>query len=287
MICRNCKSKNFKKISNIGNQPISSLFLKKKIQIKDYSLDLYKCNSCDLVQLSKIPNLKDMYGSDYGYKTSVSQLMVNHLKKKIFKLNKYKVLNQKSKILDIGSNDGTFLNFFSKFKKKYDLYGIDPSASAFVDNYDKNINVIIDFFNTKNAEKYFISKKINFSLITSYAVFYDIEEPNEFCAGIDKILDKNGIWILEFSYFPLLLKNLTYDQICHEHCIYYSLSTFHKIISKNNLKIIDFTLNEINGGSIEVICAKKKSRFKSNTNKIEHILHQEKKYLIESLLSSI
>ena len=218
-----------------------------------------------------------MYGSDYGYKTSVSQLMVNHLKKKIFKLNKYKVLNQKSKILDIGSNDGTFLNFFSKFKKKYDLYGIDPSASAFVDNYDKNINVIIDFFNTKNAEKYFISKKINFSLITSYAVFYDIEEPNEFCAGIDKILDKNGIWILEFSYFPLLLKNLTYDQICHEHCIYYSLSTFHKIISKNNLKIIDFTLNEINGGSIEVICAKKKSRFKSNTNKIEHILHQEKK----------
>ena len=117
MICRNCKSKNFKKISNIGNQPISSLFLKKKIQIKDYSLDLYKCNSCDLVQLSKIPNLKDMYGSDYGYKTSVSQLMVNHLKKKIFKLNKYKVLNQKSKILDIGSNDGTFLNFFQNLKK--------------------------------------------------------------------------------------------------------------------------------------------------------------------------
>ena len=67
MICRNCKNKKFKKISNIGNQPISSLFLKKKVQIKDYSLDLYKCNNCDLVQLSKIPNLKDMYGSDYGY----------------------------------------------------------------------------------------------------------------------------------------------------------------------------------------------------------------------------
>ena len=59
---------------------------------------------------------------------------------------------------------------------------------------------------------------------------------------------------LEFSYFPLLLKNLTYDQICHEHCVYYSLSTFNKIISNNGLKIIDFTFNEINGGSIEVIC---------------------------------
>ena len=277
MICRNCKKKNFKKISNIGNQPISSLFLKKKIQIKDYSLDLYKCNNCDLVQLSKIPNLKDMYGLDYGYKTSISKLMVSHLKKKIVKINKFGVLNKKSKILDIASNDGTFLNFFSKSKKQYDLYGIDPSASAFIDSYDKNINLIIDFFNKENVEKHFINKKIKFSLITSYAVFYDIEEPNEFCAGIEKILDKNGVWILEFSYFPLLLKNLTYDQICHEHCTYYSLSTFHKIISKNNLKIVDFTLNEINGGSIEVICAKKKSRFKSNVNKINHILQEEKK----------
>jgi len=277
MICRNCKKKKFKKISNIGNQPISSLFLKKKIKIKDYSLDLYKCNYCDLVQLSKIPSLKDMYGSDYGYKTSVSRLMVNHLKKKIIKLNKLGIFNKKSKILDIGSNDGTFLNFFSKFKKQFDLFGIDPSASAFIDNYDKNINVIIDFFNKKNVEEYFINKQIKFSLITSYAMFYDIEEPNEFCASIEKILDKNGLWVLEFSYFPLLLKNLTYDQICHEHCVYYSLSTFNKIISKNNLKIIDFTLNEINGGSIEVICAKKKSKYSSNKNKINYFLNEEKK----------
>ena len=218
-----------------------------------------------------------MYGLDYGYKTSISKLMVSHLRKKIVRLNKFGVLNKKSKILDIASNDGTFLNFFSKSKKQYDLYGIDPSASAFIDSYDKNINLIVDFFNKKNVEKHFINKKIKFSLITSYAVFYDIEEPNEFCAGIEKILDKNGIWILEFSYFPLLLKNLTYDQICHEHCTYYSLSTFHKIISKNNLKIVDFTLNEINGGSIEVICAKKKSRFKSNVNKISHVLQEEKK----------
>lgn len=277
MICRNCKKKSFNKISKIGKQPISSLFLKKRIQIKNYSLDLYKCKHCDLVQLSKIPNLKDMYGQDYGYKTSVSKLMVDHLKEKITKLNKFGILKKKSKILDIGSNDGTFLNFFSKFKKKHELFGIDPSASAFIENYNKKINVIIDFFNKKNVRKYFIDKKIKFSLITSYAMFYDIEEPNEFCNGIEKILDKNGIWILEFSYFPLLLKNLTYDQICHEHCVYYSLSTFNKIISKNNLKIIDFSLNEINGGSIEVICAKKNTTYKPNNDKINYYLKEEKK----------
>ena len=275
MICRNCKKKKFKKISKIGEQPISSLFLKKKIKIKNYSLDLYQCTYCDLVQLSKIPNLKDMYGPEYGYKTSVSNLMVNHLKKKVTKLINYGVVKNNNNILDIGSNDGTFLNFFSNIQKKVNLHGIDPSAGAFLNNYKKNINLIIDFFNKKTVWENYIKNKTKFSLITSYAMFYDIEEPNDFCKDISKILSKNGIWALEFSYFPLLLKNLTYDQICHEHCIYYSLSTFKKIISKNNLKIIDFTLNEINGGSIEVICAKKSSKFKENTKKINSLIKSE------------
>ena len=279
MICRNCKKKSFKKISNIGNQPISSLFLRKKIRIKSFSLDLYICNSCKLIQLSKIPNLKDMYGPEYGYKTSMSNFMIKHLKQKIGYLKKYKILKKNSNILDIGSNDGTFLNFFSSNKKKYNLYGIDPSASAFIENYKKDINIVVDFFNKSSVEKNFIKKKkkIKFSLISSYAMFYDIEDPNTFCKYIDKVLDKNGIWTLEFSYFPLLLKNLTYDQICHEHCVYYTLNTFNKILLKNNLKIIDYNLNEVNGGSIEVFCAKKNSKFRACSKKIDNLIFEEKK----------
>ena len=164
MICRNCKRKKFEKICDIGYQPISSLFLKKKIKIKNYSLDLFKCNFCDLVQLSKIPNLKDMYGLNYGYKTSVSKLMVNHLKEKISKLNKFSIFKKGSKILDIGSNDGTFLNFFLKFNKKFDLFGIDPSASAFIENYNKRINVIIDFL---------IKKTLKIISLKRYKIFID------------------------------------------------------------------------------------------------------------------
>ena len=112
MICRNCKKNKFLKLSNIGYQPISSIFLKNKEKIKNYSLDLFKCESCDLVQLSKIANLKDMYGPDYGYKTSVSKLMINHLREKFIRFKKLNILRKNSNILDIGSNDGTFLNFF-------------------------------------------------------------------------------------------------------------------------------------------------------------------------------
>ena len=93
-------------------------------------------------------------------------------------------------------------------------------------------------------------------------MFYDIEDPNSFCKDINDLLNNNGIWVVEFSYLPLLFKNLTYDQICHEHVTYYSLTTFSKILNQNGMKVIDLSFNEINGGSIEVICAKKNSKFK-------------------------
>ena len=109
-------------------------------------------------------------------------------------------------------------------------------------------------------------------------MFYDVEDPNAFCKNIHKLLDKNGIWVLEFSYFPLLLKNLTYDQICHEHVMYYTLNTFNEIIKKNSLKIIDFSLNEINGGSIEVICTKKNSSLKVKTQKLLNTISKETRH---------
>ncbi len=106
-------------------------------------------------------------------------------------------------------------------------------------------------------------------------MFYDIEDPNSFCKDINNLLSKKGLWILEMSYFPLLLKNLTYDQICHEHVTYYTLTTFEKIIKKNNLKILDLSFNEINGGSVEIICAKKNSKIAVNKNKITQIKKEE------------
>ncbi len=280
MYCRNCKKEKFKKVINLGLQPISSVFSKKKkYNLKKYPLNLYECQNCKLVQFSKLAPLKEMYGSTYGYRTSLSDLMINHMKKKYEEIKKMNILKTNSNILDIGSNDGTFLNFFCKFKKKLNLFAIDPSAGKFKNFYNKNINLIIDFFSKKSIDKIFNkkNKKENkFSLITSYAMFYDVEDPNSFCRDINKMLSPNGLWISEFSYFPLLLKNLTYDQICHEHVTYYTLNTFNNVIKKNGFKIIDISFNEINGGSIEVICAKKSGRFSINQKKITEVLEDEK-----------
>jgi len=279
MFCRNCKNKLNQKILNIGSQPISSVFYSKtKFKLKEYPLDLYKCSKCDLIQFKNLAPLDDMYGTTYGYRTSLSKYMINHIKDKYNKLIKQKFLKKNSKILDIGSNDGTFLNFFVTHKKNFLLFGVDPSAKKFKNYYKSKINLLIDYFSYENTKKIIKKYKVknSFSLISSFAMFYDIEDPNGFCKAINILLANDGKWISEFSYFPLLLKNLTYDQICHEHVTYYTLTTFKKIIENNGMKIQDIRFNEINGGSIEVTCIKKSNPEKTNLKKINECINNEK-----------
>ena len=217
-----------------------------------------------------------MYGSGYGYWTGLSDLMVNHMKKKIKRLKNFK---KNSYILDIGCSDPTFLHLLKQSNKKLKLFAVDPSSEKFRNSFEKKkINLIVDYFSKKKIDEFLIDKSLpkkKFSLITSFAMFYDIEDPNSFCKDINSLLDEKGVWIVEFSYFPLLLKNLTYDQINHEHVTYYTLTTFNKILKKNNLKILDVNFNEINGGSAEVIVVKKQSKKKINKNKIFKIFEQE------------
>ena len=270
MTCKNCKSTKFIKILKLGKQPLSGFFYKKKNKnLPKYSLDLFQCKICNLVQIKNEFNIKKMYGKHYGYETSKSALMVTHLKEKISRFKKKGYLKSRNSIIDIGSNDGTFLNLIGK---QYKRFGVDPSGLKFKENY-KNIKLINSFFSKKNI----YPKNSKFDLITSFAIFYDVENPNQFCRDIKDILNPEGVWVCEISYLPLMLKNLTFDQICHEHVTYYSLTVFEKILNKNGLKLIDVRLNEINGGSIEIICSHKKSQKKVNHKIINQLKEDELK----------
>ena len=253
MRCRNCKSIKLEKVVKIGKQPLSGFFYdSKKTKLKKYSLDLFKCSKCNLVQLKNSAKITKMYGKHYSYQTAVSKMMIMHLQEKINRLKKCKFIKKNDNILDIGSNDASFLKLLGG---QYHRYGIDPSAAKFKKNYN-NMRLISNFFSKKNIIKNVRNKNIKFDLISSFAMFYDVEDPNSFCRDIEMMLSENGIWICEFSYLPLMLKNLTFDQICHEHIMYYSFSVFEEILINNNLKVVDINVNEINGGSIEVIIAK-------------------------------
>lgn len=274
MNCINCKKSSFKKIIDLGNQPLSCKFPDSPFKsIKKYKLNLIKCNKCKLVQLDKHVDPNEMYGEEYGYFSSISPMMKKHLKNIVN--NNFKYTKNNSFVLDIGSNDGTLLNYLHKKNKNLSLFGIDPNIRLFADKYHKSIKKIPKLFD-KNIIQELNAYKGNFDLIFSIAMFYDVSSPNEFIKIIKKLLTKNGVWIVELSYFKLLIENMTFDQICHEHIAYYNLSDINKILNKHQLMVIDASINEINGGSIQVRISRKSSTHSVSKN-TTNILFDEKK----------
>ncbi len=267
--CRICKSKKIRKVFSLGKQSLTGIFPSKKIdKVSKGNLTLVFCQKCTLLQLEDNFNPDEMYGENYGYMSSLNQAMISHLKTKALNFQSTYKLTTGSKILDIGSNDGTFLSFFNK---KYELYGCDPTILKFKKYYRKDIIQMPIFF---SASKF---KKKKFDLITSISMFYDLADPLDFAKDINSILKDNGVWHIELSYMPMMLKNLSYDTICHEHLEYYSLKSLKFLLDKANLKIINLSFNQINGGSIALDITKKSSKFKEISYLINWILESEKR----------
>ncbi|MCK5610524.1 methyltransferase domain-containing protein [Candidatus Pacearchaeota archaeon] len=148
-----------------------------------------------------------------------------------------------ARVLDIGCNDGTLLSHYSNEFKKY---GVDPSDVA--QEIKGNVTVVQDIFPSDELTSCLQGKKLD--IITSIAMFYDLEDPIKFTKGIKNILSPDGIWIIEMSYMPTMLKMTSYDTICHEHLEYYSLAVLEYIFKEAELKVVNVSLNQINGGSI-------------------------------------
>jgi hypothetical protein len=273
LFCRSCKKRKIIKLFKLGNLSFTGIFPKSRKQIVPTGpLTLVICNNCKLVQLLHNFNLKFMYGTNYGYRSSLNPSMIEHLKLKANYLKKF--LKKKNIIVDIGSNDGTFLSFFSE---KNTLIGIDPTIKKFKKFYKKNIKTIPKFFPPKNKS---LTSKVD--LFTSIACFYDLPDPLNFAQNISKKLNDNGLWHFEQSYLPSMLRNLSFDTICHEHLEYYSITSIKYILDKSNLKIIDIKFNNINGGSVAITAAKKNSQYKEFL-KINLLLEKEKKMNIHKV----
>ncbi len=272
--CRSCKSNKIKKLFSLGKLSFTGKFPKKeKENIPKAELGLVICKNCELVQLSRNFDLKYLYGLDYGYRTGINQTMTNHMRTIQKYTTKILKLNKKDAILDIASNDGTLLNFYNK---KIFKVGIDPTIKKFT-KYYKNINIgISNFFTKKNITK---KTKKKFKLITALSVFYDIENPNIFLSDIKDLLEDEGILVLEHADLLSIIKNKMFDTICHEHLEYYSHKVIFNLLNYNGFRVFDIKFNDINGGSAQYyICKQKCKKYKTNTNKINKILKNEKKF---------
>jgi len=274
-ICKGCKSKIFKVI-DICKSPACDLYLKdKKKKLKLYSLDLYFCNKCKLIQLADIVSPEKIY-NQYLYKSQHSVGLVEHFRNYCETVIKKLKLNPSHRILDIGCNDGTLLNFF--VKKKYKVLGVDPASNISEECKKKNIKLINNFFN-KKLVKNLLKKNFLFELITANNVLANIPQLSEFFSLVAKLLSNKGYFVFETINGPSLIKSKYIDMINSEHIYYFSLTSIKILLDMHGLEIFSVENIKLKGGSFRIYARKKQksvSVLKKYSIKLKNYLTQEK-----------
>jgi hypothetical protein len=234
-------------------------------------LELVWCADCGLLQLDHSYDTGEMYGNNYGYRSGLNQSMVSHLAEKVRYLERTVSLKPGDVVLDIGSNDATTLKAYSA--KGIRRIGIDPTGNNFRKYYTDGVELVPDFFSETAYHK--VERKPA-KIVTSIAMFYDLDAPIDFAKQIASVLADDGIWHFEQSYMPSMLRMNSYDTICHEHLEYYSLRVVRRILEAAGLRVIDVAMNAVNGGSFAVTAAKTENlQAQQNLPVVSWLLEQE------------
>jgi 2-polyprenyl-3-methyl-5-hydroxy-6-metoxy-1,4-benzoquinol methylase len=206
-------------------------------------------------RLEKCTPIHSMFGK-YWYRSGINQTMRTELKGIVDSVTSVQKLNEGDLWLDIACNDGTLLSFVPDGIKKL---GIDPAEDSFKEESSKIADDIVqDFFTLENYKKSKFKKK-KAKVVTCIAMFYDLDEPVDFLKDVSKVMDDDGLFVIQMSYTPLMIKQLAFDNICHEHVYYWGLASMEKLLKKAGLKIVDCQVNDVNGGSFRIYIKKKKS----------------------------
>ena len=249
--CRVCGSNALTPIINLGEQYLQGSFVKLGKEIppnRKISTSLVRCDpmldekACGLLQMEYTIPPEILY-SAYWYRSGTNNTMRRHLQSIVEEVMGMTGLKKTATVLDIGCNDGTLLGFYPD---SFTKYGVDPSDVA--QEIKGPVTVFQDIFPSEELISQLDGR--TFNIITSIAMFYDLEDPIAFTRGIKQILSPEGIWVFEMSYMPTMLKMTSYDTICHEHIEYYSLAVIEYILRQVGLKVVNVSHNDINGGSL-------------------------------------
>lgn len=281
--CRICGNQELVEVLDLGVQALTGVFPQTKTQtVTSGPLRLVKCmgdDVCGLLQLQHSYDLSEMYGLNYGYRSGLNKSMVEHLHGKVRKILSRVQLSTDSLVIDIGSNDSTTLQAYPNTVGN--LVGIDPTGVKFSHYYPQHIKLIPDFFSARLVRAAFGTKKA--AVITSFSMFYDLEEPMVFMQEVFDSLDGEGIWVFEQSYMPTMLDMNSYDTVCHEHLEYYGLKQIQWMAQRVGLTVVDVEFNDVNGGSFSIVAAKSGSRQARNAKSIEALLEAERQRGLDTL----
>jgi len=276
--CRICGSSALTKVIDLGEQYLQGSFIKSGKEtppLRRIPTELLRCDptideeACGLLQTETSVPPAILY-SAYWYRSGTNQTMRDHLKG-IADVASDFVGNANARVLDIGCNDGTLL--FS-YPDSFVKFGVDPSDIA--REIPGEITVVQDTFPSHELNGLIADRR--FDIVTSIAMFYDLENPVDFVEQVKAILSEDGIWIFEVSYMPAMLAMNSYDTICHEHLEYYSFSVIENLMQRCGMRVVKVEFNNINGGSIRCYVTHVSNfKFKSRENQqtLERVRQQE------------
>lgn len=237
-------------ILTLGNQEIVDFPLAGDQGRGKAPLDLVSCKSCDLLQLKHTVDPDTLFRK-FFYRSSVNEQMRAALKNVTESIKKRISITTRDLVGDIGSNDGYLLSTYALGVRKI---GFEPALDLAEESKVRVSKVVPNYFNAKEALE--ASNGELYKAITAIAMFYDLDNPREFLKDVWTVLDPAGLFVVQMNYLPLMLQNVTFDNIGHEHLCYYSLTTLKKLFDSCGLKIVDAETNDVNGGSIRIYARK-------------------------------
>ncbi len=246
MECRVCDGTNLELAIDLGQQPWCNHFLKPEEVGKEpyYPLSVLYCHDCSTVQLDYTVKKEIMFG-DHTYLSGVTRSLSEHFKQIAEQVDErfFQDKSQKS-VLDIGSNDGTQLKHFQALG--YEVLGVESSVTTAKIANDAGVPTLNEFFNLE------VVKRLNrkFDVINAAGVFFHLEELHSVTEGIREALAEEGVFIVQFLYMKRIVENLAFDQIYHEHLLYYNLKTIETLLNRHGLALFDAYLAPIHGGSM-------------------------------------
>ena len=243
MNCRACGSIELIEFLDLGEQYISD-FRSDNSKPNKYPMVVLFCDDCKLVQLKDSPPQKEMYHSNYGFKSGISNSVIIDLDDIV--THAFQYVNDPKTWLDIGSNDGTLLSFIPS-----DVYrvGVDPVDFLCAEAEEHADLIINDFFNEDVGGEY--------DVITTVSCFYDMPDLPKFVADVNDVLADKGIWVIQQNYLLTTIELGAIDNFVHEHLTYFNLYPLEKLLRRFGLEVNEVYTSNVNGGSIRTIVSRK------------------------------
>ena len=278
-----CKvtNKSINPFMSFGKMPIANGFLDEKNFSEEFffNMEVGFNEDLSLFQLNDHPKPEKMFNKNYPFFTGSSEYMKRHFKNYAEFVKKY--LKTNSRIIEIGSNDGTFLKNFDN-SENY-IVGVEPSKNVADLALKNNIPTINEFFNTNNAKK--LKKFIgNTDLICASNVICHVPDLNNLIEAVDLLLNKDGIFVFEEPYLGSMFEKVSYDQIYDEHIFIFSASSISKIFAKFNFFLIEAIPQITHGGSMRYVLKRFKNSENENLKKIFNYENEKNLNKIDSCL---